>query len=1030
MSKKQHWRSLAELENAPDYQERLTREFYDPNVTEPSDGLDRRRFMQLMGASMALAGAAGCRWERREVLPYAKRPENSDPGQLKNYTTVMSTTGSVQPLMVETFAGRPIRIMGNAQHPYSKGALDGFATASILTLYDPDRSKVAPDPAAIEALVKAAKTSGGEGYCILSGAILSPSMARVKAKLAKSMPRARWVQYEASSRDNERDGTKLAFGAPYRVHLNFRKAEIIVALEDNYFGSGHPEEAALARGWSDNRNPESGHMNRMYVAESRFTRTGSAADHRLAVRSSQIKALALAIEAGLSGAVPAKGFLKDAKTAKFLKALLHDLKANSGRSVVTAGKSQPAEVHAIVHRINAKLKNVGKTIRYSSDPEPKREHLEKALGSLAADMNAGKVKMLVILDKNPVYDAPGDVDFAAALAKVPDSIHFGLYNDETARQCKKHFALAHYLASWGDAETPDGCLTIAQPLIAPLYKGWSVLEAALAAIGESKTSAQAFVRQTALERTRQGVALPVGPVQPTTTDDEELALAQKRQQMFVGWEGAWRRMLAMGYAEGTEVEYVRPRLKNFQVAEPGEGSYRSAKDLKNGEFELVFFDDDKVGDGRFANNAWLQETPDFLTKLTWDNAAIMNVSTAVALGVNDEDVITVKTAQGSVEAPVYVMPGQAPNTIAMAIGYGRSFAGQVGGDYEAKIIAPGFDVRPIRHQSGLYWVEGASVAKTGKTYPLASTQEHHMVDTLGREERANRAPTLVRAGSLAEYIKDPKFAQKMDHHPPLLSLFQEHDYSKEAHRWGMTIDLSRCTGCNACVVACNAENNVPVVGKDQVRRGRELHWLRIDRYFVGDEEDPRVACQPVACVHCENAPCEQVCPATATTHSEEGLNDMVYNRCIGTRYCANNCPYKVRRFNFHNYHENLKNPENRSLYLASNPNVTVRFRGVMEKCSYCVQRIHEAKTLARAEKRAMRDGDIKGTCEDACGTGAILFGDLNDKNSRVSKAQALPRAYAVLAELNIKPRTEYLARINNPSPMMEEVKGHDSTHQH
>lgn len=1069
MSKKQYWRNLAELENTPEFQEQLSREFFDQDVTAPST-VSRRRFMQLMGASFALATASGCRWEARELTPYVKRPEGSDPGARKLYATTMAVGGHVQGICVESFNGRPVKITGNPAHPFTAGATDGYAQASTLGLYDPDRSKAEPDAEALKKLVAAAKAKKGSGYRILSGEIVSPSQRRLKAKLQRELPRAKWVEYEALSRDNERDGLAMAFGAPYRAHWNLHAAEVIVSLDDDYFGGNNPAEADVSRGWADHRGPE-GKMNRMYVVEGRMTRTGASADHRLPVLSRQVKAFALALEDGLKGK-GARGFLGEGEAKDFLNAVVQDLKANPGKSVVSAGPGQPPEVHAIVARINATLKNVGKTVSYSREEDPKRPHLQHALGALTKEMAAGKVDTLIIIDKNPVYEATGDVDFAGALAKVKNSVHFGLYADETAKKCSAHYGLAHYLESWGDARTWDGTVGVQQPMIQPLYKGFSPLEVAMLAVGQTG-AAQDFVKETVLGLDPASKKpKPVAAVAPVKTEEakpkkgkkakkgdekEKAPAAEKKpakkkpasndvmlpaaleaQKGFSGADGRWREIVAIGFVRDTAYPRQRPSVKGFSVAPVDGKLYEANEGLRASDFEVVFYDDSKVGDGRFANNAWLQETPDFLTKLTWDNAAVIGVSTANALGVNNEDMVTVKTAQGSLDLPVYVLPGQPSNTIAVALGYGRKVAGQVGGSEELGVRVAGFDVAPIRASKDPFWVAGASVVKTAGHFELATTQSHFLIDSAGMQARATRVPKLVITASQHEYLKRPNaFAEKTEVEGPkgprgLLSLFEERDWSKAPHRWGMTIDLSRCTGCNSCIVSCTAENNVPVVGKEEVLRGREMHWLRVDRYFYAEDgapeentaeklrklDNPTVACQPVFCAQCENAPCEQVCPVAATSHSEDGLNDMAYNRCIGTRYCANNCPYKVRRFNFFNYHEHLKDPKNRSLYLAANPDVTVRFRGVMEKCTFCVQRIHQAKTIARAEQRELRDGDVKADCEVACGTGAILFGDLNDPESRVSKAQAERRSYAMLAELNIKPRAEYLAKITNPSPRL------------
>jgi Fe-S-cluster-containing dehydrogenase component len=741
---------------------------------------------------------------------------------------------------------------------------------------------------------------------------------------------------------------------------------------------------------------------------------------------------------GMGGGADKKGFLGQGKASKWVDAVADDLVANKGQGVVTVGHGQDPEVHALGHRLNALLGNAGATVTYTAFQD--REAEPASFKALADEMLAGQVETLVILGGNPVYDAPGDIDFAAAMGKVKTTIHSGLYVDETAKLASWHVPMTHFLESWSDGRTWDGTVTIAQPMITPLFNGMSALElvamiagdftakpmelvkaSALAAVAALKPPAPPVEDGTAAPAAAAAPAPAAGAVEaPPAAQDLELETARQALAAFKG-SFDWRQTVHDGFVAGTAFPTVVPALADFSVSAPAERAYKAGADLANGELEVVFYDDGKVYDGRFANNGWLQETPDFMTKLTWDNAAVMSPATANQLGVTDRDLIKVSVGGKSVDLAVYVQPGQPTGSIAMAVGYGRTAAGIVGGYKTKGYEQVGFDVGPLRRHDALFSVTGAKADKAGGKYKLATTQTHHMIDTLGLEAIQKRAPNLVRAASAASYAKDPEFAKKMDHEfKHQLSLFQEKEWG-EGNQWGMTVDLSNCIGCNACVVACTSENNIPVVGKDQVLNGREMHWMRIDRYFKGDAEDPVVAHMPVACVHCQNAPCEQVCPVGATMHGVEGTNDMAYNRCIGTRYCANNCPYKVRRFNFHNYNEDLKDPANKVKTMVFNPDVTVRFRGVMEKCTYCIQRIHYAKRTAKVEGRGLRDGDVVVACQSACPTDAIVFGDINDKTSQVAKKRAVARSYEVLKELNVKARTLYLAQIRNPNPALAEA---------
>ncbi len=1002
---KTHWRSLADLHDLPEYRAFAEAEF--PETADPG-GVNRRRWLQVMGASFALAGVAGCEAKREEVLPFAKRPEGRTPGQPQRFATAMELSGSAIGLLVTSVDGRPIKVEGNPLHPQSLGGSHALAQAAVLELYDPDRSQNPVQLAAQGPIVHAQKDkwSGfdefvrqhfagvkerrGAGLAVLSPASSSPTLTRLRGRLQHELPEARWLVYEPLHDDSVRAGAKLALGAPYRTQLDLSSARVVLTLDADLLGS-HPASLRYARDFARGREVVDGQMNRLYAVESCFTMTGSAADHRLPIRSGQVPAfvgrLLQRVQQLLSSSVSTPS--GESHVEKFLAALAVDLVAHRGAGIVAAGDQQSAEVHAAVHQLNALLENVGKTVNYTLDPSADDVSQVESLKALVSDMQGGNVDTLLILGGNPAYDAPADLEFAAALQKVKTTIHAGLYRNETARLCQWHVPQAHFLESWSDARSFDGTYSIVQPLLAPLYGGRTGSELVARVLGDAVPKSEELVRATFK------------------------ALVGEKYN-----ESLWRRTVHDGLL--TESAYPAETVTAAREASlPTEWSEELPK---NGALELVFCRDASVYDGRFANNGWLQECPDPLTKLTWDNAALVGSATAKMLGVSSQTLATLKLGGMLLKVPVYVMPGQAEGSIALALGYGRTAAGLVGGLSDAEVPAVGVNSYLLRGSQAMYVATGLTVEATGESHRLAVTQDHFAIDKVGVHERARRVPILVREAPLDEYLKHPDFAQHVEHVPALESMWSEHVY--EGHRWGMSIDLTKCIGCNACVVACQAENNIPVVGKDQVLRGREMHWIRVDRYFKGDAERPEnveVAMQPLACHHCELAPCEQVCPVAATVHSSEGLNDMVYNRCIGTRYCGNNCPYKVRRFNYLNFHEELKDANREISKMVFNPDVTVRVRGVMEKCTYCVQRIQAVKIDARNHGRPIDDGQVVTACQQACPAQAIVFGDLADSQSQVARSQQDSRSYALLAELNIKPRTTYLAKVRNPHPDLAEV---------
>jgi Fe-S-cluster-containing dehydrogenase component/anaerobic selenocysteine-containing dehydrogenase len=947
-----------------------------------------------MGASAAFAGLTGCtKLPSEKIVPYVNPPEEIIPGKPLFYATTMPLGGLGTGLLVESHMGRPTKVEGNPDHPASLGATDVFAQASILTLYDPDRSKVVIHNgrigswsdylAAVDEARQRHTLRKGAGLRILTETVSSPTLASQLRALLAQFPAAKWHQYEPCGRDAAREGARLAFGEYVNTVYRFDRADVVLAVDADFLCSG-PGSVRHARDFSDRRRitrPDSA-MNRLYVVESTLTSTGAMADHRLRLRSSDLEALTLVIAQGLGvPGVPAAA-ASTVAPAEWIRALVRDLQAHRGASLVVVGDQQPPAVHALTHAINDALGNLGKTVILTDPVEANPSNQIESLRDLVADIKAGEVQTLVILSGNPVYSAPVDLEFAANLLKVPLRIHLGLYDDETAELCHWHIPEAHYLESWGDARAYDGTASIIQPLIAPLYDGRSPYEVLAVLLGQSSGVAHDIVRDYWRGQ--------------TLVKDEE-------------FEAAWESWLEKGVIPSTALLPKQATLKpGFAARPPATGLQAGVA----GGLEIVFRPDPSIWDGRFANNGWLEELPKPFTKLTWDNAAMISPATAQDAGLNTEDVVELRYAGRSVRAPVSVVPGHADHSVTVHLGFGRKRAGPIG-------TGVGFDAYAIRPSSAPWIGSGLEITKTGERYHLATTQLHHAIRQEGQkvEEESVTAfkRDLVRVATLEEFRKNPGFAQDPEEQKSrALTLYPNYPYN--GYSWGMSVDLNCCTGCNACVIACQAENNVPVVGKDQVDAGRDMQWIRVDTYYRGDLNNPEVYNEAVMCMHCENAPCELVCPVGATVHSPEGLNEMIYNRCVGTRYCSNNCPYKVRRFNFKLYSD-WTTP---SLYALRNPNVTVRSRGVMEKCTYCIQRINAGKIQAELEDRPVRDGEIATACQQSCPTQAIVFGDINDPNSRVSRLKAQSRNYSLLLDLNTRPRTTYLAKLRNRNPEIKE----------
>jgi len=1058
-----YWRSLDELAERPEFREWVEREFPE-GASELTDPTTRRHFLKIMSASFLLAGVGltGCRRPVETIRPFGKQPERSLHGQPLFYATAYPGRTSAIALVVKSHEGRPTKIEGNSLHPDCKGAVDQFALASILNLYDPDRAvrfteggnsrrrEEAHDKLA--AVARETAASGGEGLCLLVGRSSSPSRARLIGELRQKYPKARWFVHEPVDFDIHRQAAAIAYGAAVKPYPRYDSAKVIVSLDCDFLGAEEDSCVAIRKFAAGRRVRKPGDsMNRLYVVEALYSLTGANADHRLRLPAGQVAAVAarmgaeLLKQAGDTSGLAAR-LMELAGPVRQHEAWIvecaKDLLAHRGEALVVAGYQQPLAVHLIAHAMNAALNAVGRTLElHAAETEP-----VGGISELAGLLNDGKVQTLVILGGNPVYTAPANLNWKAAQRKAKTVLRLGYYEDETFELCDWHLPQAHFLESWGDARSPDGTLTAVQPLIEPLFGGMTELEVLARLGGMEVTRPYDIVRETFRKI--------AGPE-----------------------ESAWKKFLHDGFLAGSRSKPVEAKFSPEAVST----ALREFKPLpapEVGNLEAVFYRSASVDDGRFINNGWLMETPDPITKLTWDNAILLSPKTAAALGMNwfdltakspkanagrfNSPVVEVKLGNRSIRGPVWIQPGLADNTIGLALGYGQEKAGRIG--RLAGGSPAGFNAYAIKPADGFVYAGASLTVVPGKTYELACTQEHGAME--GRP--------FIREANLKQFEQRPDFVRNMDldapaHTQHLKPILDERGRPKPIykrpplngmHQWGMVIDLTACVGCTACAVACQSENNIPIVGKEQVVRGREMAWIRLDRYYYGDVDDPQIAYQPVACQHCENAPCENVCPVNATTHDEEGLNLMTYNRCVGTRYCSNNCPFKVRRFNFFDYNRRpldklyrspfslnpdgqvelarwFKDPDKGTvpvdqwdlLKLARNPDVTVRMRGVMEKCTFCIQRLEQAKISKRIKARdsgdvrlSERDGSMPQTaCQQACPAEAIVFGDITDPQSRVSQLKALPHNYTMLGYLDVRPRTSYLARLRNPNPAMPDA---------
>ncbi len=965
-----YWRSLEELANTPEFEEMLHREF-PRHASEWTDTNSRRNFLKIMGASLALAGLSACtKMPLEPIVPYVRQPDNLVLGKPLFFATTMPLGAYGYPMLVESHEGRPTKIEGNPQHPATLGGTDPFMQASVLGLYDPDRSQVVTylgEPSvwgqfsnAMRGPLLAQKALGGAGIRLLTPPTSSPTLTAQIEQVLKTFPQAKWYQWAPVNQDNAMAAAQASFGQPLQTQFNFEKARVVLSLDGDFLSPGCPGFHRNARQFSARRRPAlRQEMLRFYAVESTPTNTGGKADHRLPMRASQIEGFARSLAAQLNGG---SGRQFPAEQQKFAAAVFKELRANRGRSIIVAGENQPPAVHMLAYAMNQALGNVGQTVFYTDWIEAHAVNKQDSLRQLTAEMWSGKIDMLFLIGVNPLYDAPADLNFSGAMQKVGLRIHHGLYQDETARLCHWHINATHYLEQWGDCRSFDGTTSLIQPLIAPLYGGRSEYEMAAALLGEYDANSYEIVQR--------------------------YWQAQYKGADFAGF---WRQALHDGFVANTASAPKQVSARAGAEVQPRAAGPAPA----GGGLEIMFRYDPGLYDGRFANNGWLQELPKPITQITWDNAVMMSVNTGNKLGIKTDDLVELELGGKKVSGGVWLTPGHPDDSVTVSLGYGRERCGRVGSGV-------GFNAYKLRPGAATWFAAGAKLRKTGQHHGLASTQ--------GRQVMEGRP--LARAASLEDFLKNPGFAHEMAEAPaPGLTLYKPYDYSK-VNKWGMAIDLNSCIGCNACVVACVAENNIPVVGKAEVKRGRYMHWLRIDNYFEGSPANPRTYYQPVPCQQCENAPCEVVCPVGATVHSTEGLNDMIYNRCVGTRYCSNNCPYKVRRFNFLLYSDY----NTAQFKFVHNPDVTVRSRGVMEKCTYCVQRITHGRIRAEKEGRNVRDGEIMTACQQACPADAIIFGDINDPNSRVAKLKADERNYGLLENLNTRPRTTYLAAVLNTNP--------------
>jgi molybdopterin-containing oxidoreductase family iron-sulfur binding subunit len=955
-----------------------------------SNSVNRREFLEWMGALVALMGAEACTKQPVEkILPYSKMPEDIIPGKPLFYATAVNHAGAAAGILVESHVGRPTKVDGNALHPASLGATNVFAQAAVYDLYDPNRSRVIQKGSRILStaqftddvfnIVTQMQSKQGSNFRVVTDSVISPSLQSTLEQLKQKFPKFQWYQYSPMTRDNYKQGTRLAFGSIVDTVYSFDKAKRVVSFDADFLAS-MPGHLRYARDFMQCRHVENGRQNwnRLYSIESTPQLTGATADHRLAARVSQIEKIVKAV-AQQSGIANVSAPKLEAHEQKFVSALLKDVKEFKGQTIFVAGDNLSPASHYLVHGLNHVYSAPGKTLKYIQPIEQDPSSQIEGLQQLVREIQAGVVDNILFIDCNPVYTAPAELEFSTVLARVKNKFSLGLFEDETSKLCDWHIPMSHTFETWGDAKAFDGTVTIQQPLIAPLYQSKSAIEVLSLFLSKEQTSYQ-------------------------------IVQDYWKKKWGSSFDSNWKKSVHDGVA-GVFSETRNVSFQQKAISEKEKGSTAN-------KMELMLTADPHVYDGRYANNGWLQELPKPFSKLTWDNAIYLSPATAKKLQVENEDILEIRVGKKAVEGPVWIIPSHPEDSMSLFFGYGR----RVGG---VNAIHRGYNAYNLRTSDFLWNPTASEVKKVSGKWPLACTQKNNEI--AGRD--------LVRKGNISQFEKDPSFlkhAEHVDHDNPShqwvadklkTTNTTEPHIRKADYQWGMAINLSTCIGCNACTIACMSENNIAIVGKDQVRRGRDLHWIRIDNYYDGTEGYSQVHFQPVPCMHCETAPCEVVCPVAATAHSDEGLNDMVYNRCVGTKYCSNNCPYKVRRFNFYQYTDAVTP----TFKMMRNPDVTVRSRGVMEKCTYCVQRINQARISAEKESRKIRDGEIITACQSVCPTESILFGDVSNPESRVSKVKAIPLNYGLLEDLGTRPRTTYLAKLKNPNPELS-VSGGLSGH--
>lgn len=1023
-----YWRGFSELHNDEEFQKAKRKEFED-SVEKGFEipalpPISRRKFVALLSASAAFA-AAGCSdyRDKGEIIPYNKKPEETTIGNPNYYASTCTACPSLCGILIKTREGRPIKIDGNPDHPVSRGKICAQGQASVMNLYDPDRLR---EPAFVtgkdslktiawqdadDKIINDLKnfTKSGKEIAVISHSVQSPTQKKLFDDFTAAYPATKFYSYEYISDSNIRSAWKKCYGKENLPVVNLDRAKVILSLESDFLGTEGNKVENL-RMYSDKREVVNGlDFNRLYSVESVMSLTGMNADYRLRLRTDLIEEFVLSLlnefvvkkkissfaGDGAVQTVLSKYSLdafskKNNLSGEYVKILLNDLAENQGSSFVSAGWILPESVHIAVNMLNEVL---GNSKIYSNESEYQQvlPLTSKAdFESLVAKMKSGSVGAVIHYGTNPVYQLPGYYNYAEALKKVPLNISLCEVPDETSAVCNYVLPVNHDLESWGDFKARTGIYSLQQPVIAPIHK------------------------------TRQKEAILLNWITGNPAGYNETIY---HSYLKSNWEKNIYTTLN-----------VKPLFKDFWFAALHDGVVKSKEKLSETlsfkkeaftsdmfrttaqeGFVLLLTDNYRVGNGKFSNNGWMQELPHPASKIVWDNYAAVSPDTAKKSGINSNDKIEIKAGDKAVTMPVFVQPGMADNVVSIELGYGRTSGGKIS-------TGVGVNVSDIISKNGERLFTGVTVSKVAGTYELISTQEHYPIDEK-RYKDIHIKRHIIQEGTLEEYKKDPEFLYKETKTERdannYTSVNTPHEYP--GLKWAMTIDLNKCIGCGECVMSCNIENNIPVVGKDQVKANREMHWLRIDRYYAGTPQEPRASFQPMLCQHCDNAPCENVCPVAATTHSPDGLNGMAYNRCVGTRYCSNNCPYKVRRYNFFDFRDHVADGHyyKEPMTLVSNPEVTVRSRGVMEKCTFCLQRIMKGRQDAIIENRILKGSDVKTACQEACGANAINFGDMNDKDSDFNKKfREHKLSYNVLGEIKVRPNVTYIAKLKN----IEEAK--------